>query len=76
MTVLYDFANHPVSEIFASNCFNEAAMKKLLPIDIYNELQDIQHGDKDLTPAVAEAVASAMKQWALDKGATHYTHWF
>jgi len=76
MTAQYDFANHPVSEIFASNCFNEAAMKKLLPIDIYNELQDIQHGDKDLSPSVAEAVASAMKQWALDKGATHYTHWF
>lgn len=76
MATPHDFASHPVSEIFGSNCFNEAAMKKLLPANIYRELQDVQHGDKDLTPEVAEAVASAMKQWALEKGATHFTHWF
>lgn len=76
MTVPYDFASQLVSEIYGSNCFNETVMKKLLPANIYNELQQIQHGDKDLTPEVAEAVASAMKDWALEKGATHYSHWF
>lgn len=76
MTVPLDFANHSVLEIFASNCFNESAMKRLLPANIYQELRQVRQGDKDLTPQVAESVASAMKQWAIEKGATHYTHWF
>lgn len=76
MTVPYDFASHSVLEIFASNCFNETAMKRLLPANIFQELQQVKQGDKDLTPQVAESVASAMKQWAIEKGATHYTHWF
>jgi len=76
MTVPFDFATNPVSEIYGSNCFNDAAMKKLLPANVFQELQSVQHGDKELTPEVAEAIASAMKQWAIEKGATHYTHWF
>lgn len=76
MTVPFDFADHSVSEIFASNCFNEHSMKRLLPANIFQELQAIRVGDKDLTPQVAESVAAAMKQWAIEKGATHYTHWF
>lgn len=76
MSGAFDFAEISVLEIFGSNCFNDSAMKRLLPSHIYQELQQVRSGDKDLTPIVAEAVASAMKQWALEKGATHYTHWF
>ncbi|PKL13361.1 MAG: glutamine synthetase type III [Spirochaetae bacterium HGW-Spirochaetae-8] len=76
MTMPFDFSTHPVSEIYGSNCFNESAMKKLLPASVFQELQAVQHGDKDLTPETAEAIASAMKQWAMEKGATHFTHWF
>lgn len=76
MTGSHDFSQVSVEEIFAVNCFNESAMKNYLPANIYVELVKIQHGDKDMTPQVAEAVASAMKQWALEKGVTHYTHWF
>jgi len=76
MGVPFDFASHSVLEIFASNCFNESAMKRYLPANICNELQSVRQGDKDLTPQVAESVAAAMKQWALEKGATHFTHWF
>jgi glutamine synthetase len=65
-----------LEEIFASNCFNDSAMKNYLSADIYLELQEIQYGNTDLTPRVAEAVASAMKCWAIEKGVTHYTHWF
>ncbi|MFA7671625.1 MAG: glutamine synthetase III [Sphaerochaetaceae bacterium] len=76
MSVPFDFSNHSVLEIYGSNCFNETAMKRLLPTHIYQELQQVRAGDKELDPTIAEAVASAMKQWALEKGATHYTHWF
>lgn len=72
----HEYTHVSVEDIFAQNCFNEAAMKSYLDPKIHTELRQIQHGDKDMTPQVAEAVASAMKQWALEKGVTHYTHWF
>ena len=68
MSGAFDFAEISVLEIFGSNCFNDSAMKRLLPSHIYQELQQVRSGDKDLNPVVAEAVASAMKQWALEKG--------
>lgn len=76
MSVPYDLSTRLESEIYGCNCFNDAVMKKLLPYKIYGELKQIQHGEKDLTSEVAEAVAGAMKKWALEKGATHYSHWF
>ena len=76
MTVPYDFSTHSIEEVYASNCFNADSMKQYLTHEIFSELQQIQHGNKDLTPIVAEAVATAMKNWALAKGVTHYTHWF
>ena len=66
----------PIEEIFACNCFNDTAMQQYLSHEIFSELQQIQHGNCDLTPRVAEAVALAMKSWALERGVTHYTHWF
>ena len=63
-------------EIFGENVFNTATMKKRLPKSIYKSLQaTIESGEK-LDPSVADIVAAAMKAWALEKGATHYTHVF
>ena len=76
MSVPYNYASKLENEIYGCNSFNDAVMKKLLPFKIYSELKQIQHGEKDLTAEVAEAVAQAMKKWALEKGATHYSHWF
>ena len=65
-----------IVDIYASNLFNDEAMKRLLPPNIYEELLSIRLGNQEMSPEVAETVASAMKQWALEKGVTHYSHWF
>ena len=65
-----------VSEIFASNVFDDATMKQRLPKKIYAEFKNTLLEGKDLEPHVAEIIAHEMKEWAIEKGATHYTHWF
>ncbi len=65
-----------MSEIFGSNVFNDKVMKKRLPKDVYAAFKKTMDGDVPLTPKVADVVAEAMKKWAIEKGATHYTHWF
>ena len=65
-----------VSEIFASNVFDDATMKQRLPKKIYAEFKNTLLEGKDLEPHVAEIIANEMKEWAIEKGATHYTHWF
>ncbi len=65
-----------ISEIFGSNVFNEKVMKERLPKSIYESLKKTQKGEQSLTLEVANVVAHAMKEWAIEKGATHYTHWF
>ena len=65
-----------VSEIFASNVFDDATMKQRLPKKIYAEFKKTLLEGKDLEPHVAESIAHEMKEWAIEKGATHYTHWF
>ncbi len=64
------------NELYGSNSFGEAVMRERLPKAIYKELKSVQAGEKDLGIEVAEVVANAMKDWAIEKGATHYTHWF
>ena len=65
-----------IPEIFGSMVFNREVMKERLPEDVYKSLKHtIQRGD-DLDITVANVVAEAMKNWAIEKGATHYTHWF
>ncbi len=65
-----------ISEIYGSMVFNDHTMKEKLPSDIYKKLaQTIQEG-KPIDLEVANVVAHAMKEWAIDLGATHYTHWF
>jgi len=63
-------------EIFAKNVFNDAVMKERLPKATYKALKKTIDEGSALDPAVAEVVANAMKDWALEKGATHFTHWF
>ena len=65
-----------IADIFGENVFSDRVMQERLPKKIYRELRKTMDEGKDLDPIVAEAVAEAMKQWAVEKGATHYTHWF
>jgi glutamine synthetase len=65
-----------VSDYFGCNVFGPETMKLLLPKDTNRRLQDAIHHGKKLDPEVADSVASAMKNWAISKGATHYCHWF
>ncbi|MGD9940454.1 MAG: glutamine synthetase III [Clostridia bacterium] len=66
----------PVTEAYGCNSFSNAVMKEWLPKSIFNELLAVQAGEKELALDVADVVASAMKAWAIQKGATHFTHWF
>ena len=65
-----------VSELFGSNVFNDDVMKQRLPRETYRQLQLTIKQGKHLDSTVANVVANAMKDWAIEKGATHYTHWF
>ena len=68
--------NVNVTGIFGENVFNEHAMRERLPKKVYKELHKTIDEGKELDPMTAEVVASAMRDWAMEKGATHYTHWF
>ncbi len=65
-----------VSDYFGENVFNESAMKARLPKDTFKQLQAAINNGKRLEPSAAGVVANAIKDWAIEKGATHYTHWF
>ena len=72
----WNFRETPSSELFASNVFNEKTMKDRLPKAVYKALQRTIKQNEKLDPSVADAVASAMKDWAIEKGATHFAHVF
>lgn len=63
-------------ERFGENVFNESVQKETLPSDVYKGLRATIESGKQLDVSIAGSVASAMKKWAVSKGATHYTHWF
>ncbi|MBN1778045.1 MAG: glutamine synthetase III [Clostridiales bacterium] len=63
-------------ERFGENVFNDAVMQKRLPKETYKALKRTIEGGQSLDPEIAGVVANAMKDWALELGATHYTHWF
>lgn len=65
-----------VPAMFGSAVFNDDVMQERLPKDVYRSLRKTIDEGKDLDINVANAVAGAMKDWAIEKGATHYTHWF
>ena len=72
----WNFRETPTSEIFGANVFNDAVMKDRLPKSVYKALQATIKQGKPLDPSIADAVALAMKDWAIEKGATHYAHVF
>lgn len=68
--------NTTITDVFASKVFDEAKMKDYLAKDTFREIEKTFREGKPLNPKIAEAVAHAMKEWALSEGATHFTHWF
>ncbi len=65
-----------LQEIYGSHVFNDRVMRERLPKETYRELKKTIDMGAPLSPQVAEVVANAMKNWAIERGATHYTHWF
>lgn len=65
-----------IPQVFASMVFNDSVMREKLPKDTYKKLRQTIEAGEPLTLETANAVANAMKDWAIEKGATHYTHWF
>lgn len=65
-----------LTEVFGSNVFNDKVMQDRLLKPVYKALRETLEKDLPLQPAVADVVANAMKDWAIERGATHYTHWF
>ncbi len=68
--------NLNVEEIFAENVFTVAKMKQRLPKKVFAEVKKVMDNGGELSIEIADVVAKAMKDWAIEKGATHYTHWF
>ena len=65
-----------VAEIFGENVFDDAVMRERLPKSVYKKLKQTIEDGSELDPSIADVVAHAMKDWAVDNGATQYTHWF
>ncbi len=65
-----------VVDIFGENVFNDSVMQARLPKKVYLELKRTIREGKELEPSIADVVAHEMKEWAIEKGATHYSHWF
>ena len=65
-----------IEEIFAQNVFTLDTMKKWVPAEAYDEVIHVMDNGGELSGKTANVVAKAMKDWAVEKGATHYTHWF
>ncbi len=71
-----DYAQKPLTELFGENVFGLSVMRETLPKKVYQALvRTIEQGER-LDPTFADTIATAMKDWAISKGATHYTHWF
>ena len=66
----------PITELFGSNVFSDEVMKERLPEKVYKALKQTMLKAAPLDASIADAVAEAMRDWAVEKGATHYTHWF
>ncbi len=65
-----------VAGIFGENVFNDSVMRERLPKSVYKRLKQTIEDGSELDPSIADVVAQAMKDWAVEHGATHYTHWF
>src|SRR5947207_13094335 len=71
-----DFRKTHVKDLFGVNVFNEQVQRQRLPKPVYNALQKTIKQGVPLDPTVADAIATAMKDWAIERGATHFTHQF
>ena len=65
-----------ISELFGIMVFNDSVMRERLPVEIYQSLKKSVEQGKGIDSHIADTVANAMKDWAIEKGATHFTHWF
>ena len=65
-----------VAELFGSNVFNDTVMRERLSEEVYTALEDSIREGKSIDRHIADQVANAMKEWAIEKGATHFSHWF
>ncbi|MCI9532081.1 MAG: glutamine synthetase type III [Lachnospiraceae bacterium] len=65
-----------VAEVFGENVFNDTVMQERLPKKVYKKLKEVIGEGKELDLETADVIAHEMKEWAIEKGATHYTHWF
>ena len=66
----------PSANVYGENVFSIAVQRQRLPKAVFKQLEATLAKGDPLDPALADAVASAMKEWAMERGATHYTHWF
>src|SRR4051812_10788485 len=66
----------PVNQIFGANVFSPSVQRQRVPSELFKRLQETLDEGRPLDPILADAVASAMKEWAMERGATHFTHWF
>ena len=71
-----NFTETSPTEVFASNVFTDKVMKNMLPKDVYKSLMATKKTGQEMDPSIAGPIAAAMKEWAISKGATHYTHVF
>ncbi len=71
-----DYTRRPIKDVFGEHVFNEAERRQRLPKTVYKALQKTIEAGEELHHDIADAVAVAMKDWAIEHGATHYTHWF
>ena len=65
-----------VADFFGENVFNDSVMQARLPKKVYKKLHEVMEEGRELDLETADVVAHEMKEWAIEKGATHYTHWF
>ena len=68
--------NVNIEKLFATNVFTLGKMKERLPKDVFDEVKNVADFGGELSKKTADIVANAMKEWAIENGATHYSHWF
>jgi glutamine synthetase len=76
MNVTNEHLPSTLAEVYGSNCFSNSVMRERLPKSVFAQVLLVQTGKRELTLDIAEVVASSMRDWALERGATHFTHWF
>jgi glutamine synthetase len=71
-----DYIAKPIKDVFGEHVFNEEERRQRLPRGVFRKLQTVIEAGEELDPSIADAVAVAMRDWAVEHGATHFTHWF